>query len=310
MTLMPHTEPSRALLSGGSGFIGRRLIRDLVERGWTVHAIVRPSSTRTIAEPSVVVHVDDGVTPLHSVVAASAPDVCFHLAGHFAGVHGDDDVTPLVIDNVLFGTRLADALASRGDCLLVNAGSFWQNAGGRAYHPVELYAATKQAFQDVLQYYVEAGRLQVVTLKFFETYGPNDDRSKLVNLLLKAAASGEPMKLSPGEQYVDLVHVDDASNACLVAATMGSRSGLPISYAVNSGVPIRVKDLVERMSAVIGREVPVVWGQRGYRWREMMEPWDIAPTLPQWSPRVSLDEGLRSMWSGLTNARTAPDEKG
>jgi nucleoside-diphosphate-sugar epimerase len=309
VTPTPDIAAPRALVSGSGGFIGRRLVRDLVDRGWTVHVIVRSSSARTTGDEPVVVHVDDGVTPLHSVVAASAPDVCFHLAGRFAGNHVDDDVIPLVIDNVLFGTRLADALASRGDCLMVNAGSFWQNAGGGAYHPVELYAATKQALQDVLQYYVEAGQLKVVTLKFFETFGPNDVRPKLVNLLLKAAATGEPIQLSPGDQYVDLVHVDDASNACLVAATLGAPSGSPLSFAVSSGSPIRVKDLVARLSDVIGRDVPVVWGERGYRWREMMEPWDVAPRLPQWSPRVSLDEGLRSMWAGLALADTAPDEK-
>ena len=309
MTQTPKLTAPRALVTGGGGFIGRRLIRDLLERGWTVHTIVR-ASTRPAADARVVVHLDDGVTPLHSVVASAAPDVCFHLAGHFAGVHGDEDVAPLVIDNVLFGTRVADALAVRGDTLMVNAGSFWQNAGGRTYHPVELYAATKQAFQDVLQYYVEAGRLRVVTLKFFETYGPNDERPKLVNLLLHAAASGEALNLSPGEQYIDLVHVDDASNACLVAASMGEGGGPPHSFAVNSSVPIRVKELVERVSDIVGKKVPVVWGERGYRWREMMEPWDVAETLPGWSPSVSLDDGLRSMWSALAASGGEPVEPG
>jgi nucleoside-diphosphate-sugar epimerase len=71
-----------------------------------------------------------------------------------------------------------------------------------------------------------------------------------------------------------------------------------------------VKELVERVSDIVGKKVPVVWGERGYRWREMMEPWDVAETLPGWSPSVSLDDGLRSMWSALAASGGEPVEPG
>ena len=300
----------RALLSGATGFIGRRLASHLLEQGWDVHVIVRPTSTITsLGDLPTVIHVDDGVAPLHSIVAASSPDVCFHMAGYFAGVHSDEDLAPLVIDNLLFGTRLADALATRGDSLLVNAGSYWQNAGGSDYHPVELYAAIKQAFQDILQFYVESARLQVVTVKFFETYGPKDRRPKLINLLMKAALTGTPIGISPGEQFVDLVHVDDAANACLAAANFvrTAHSSIQSIYAVTSGSPLQLRDLVDRIGEIIGKEVPVEWGKRGYRWREMMEPWDIAATVPGWVPAVSLDDGIRALWLSLSDPDTSGD---
>jgi hypothetical protein len=42
----------------------------------------------------------------------------------------------------------------------------------------------------------------------------------------------------------------------------------------------------------------------------MMEPWDVAETLPGWSPSVSLDDGLRSMWSALAASGGEPVEPG
>jgi nucleoside-diphosphate-sugar epimerase len=246
-------------------------------------------------------HVDDGVTPLHAVVATSAPDVCFHLAGYFVGTHVDSDVAPLIVDNLLFGTRLADAVAARGDGLIVNAGTYWQNAGGGEYHPVDLYAATKQAFQDVLQFYVESDRVRVLTLKFFETYGVNDRRRKLVNLLLHAAATGMPLGVSPGRQLIDLVHVDDAANACLAAAQLlrTAPPAEPTSYAVTSRSPLRLRTLVRRIESIIGTGVPVEWGAREYRWREMMESWEVAATVPGWAPTITLDEGIGALWASL-----------
>jgi nucleoside-diphosphate-sugar epimerase len=198
--------------------------------------------------------VDDGTQALDDIVDEAAPNVCFHLAGHFVGTHSYADITRLNESNVLFGTRLADALArKRGSCI-VNAGSYWQNAGGRSYHPIALYAATKQAFQDVLHYYAEAKQLRVLTLKFFETYGAGDTRPKLLNLLLRAAFTQEPIELSPGHQLMDLVHVSDAVSACLAAADqlrLPAFSGDP-TYAVSSGAPLSVRDLVAQMEQVIG----------------------------------------------------------
>jgi nucleoside-diphosphate-sugar epimerase len=289
------------------------LARRLVAENWDVHAIVRPRSTITrLADLPLVIHVDDGVEPLHEMVAAAAPDVCFHLAGYFVGAHRDDDVTPLITNNLLFGTRLIDAIAQHGGCCLINAGSYWQNAGGRAYHPVALYAATKQAFEDIVQFYVESAGLKVVTVKFFETYGPFDPRPKLVNLLLKAALLGQPIGISPGRQLIDLVHVDDAARACLAAARLiREPDGSPqSSYAASSGAPLSLRDLVERVGQIIGREVPVLWGETGYRWREMMEPWDVAPIVPGWVSTISLHDGISEMWRILSRPEAPGDIAG
>jgi len=298
---MPGSSPEsrRALITGATGFVGGWLARRLVEQGWDVHVIVRPGSRiDDLVELPSVVHVDDGVAPLHSIVAAAGPNVCFHMAGYYVGSHSDVDIRPLITDNLLFGTRLADALAAMGDCQMVNAGSYWQNAGGSSYHPVALYAATKQAFQDILQYYVESGRLGVVTLKFFDTYGPADRRPKLLNLLLAAAATQVPLAVSPGQQMIDLVHVDDAVGACLAVARPFSPASAPPPqcYAVTSGAPLRLRDLVDRIERIIGQNVPVEWASRGYRWREMMDPWDVAPVVPGWAPQVHLEDGIQSLW--------------
>ena len=297
------TTPSRALVTGATGFVGNRLANLLVERNWEVHLIVRRSSVNSLLDDTdFTIHVDDGITPLHEIVDSAAPDVCFHTAGYFVGTHDDEDIPRLIGDNLLFGTRLADAIAKHGLAhYFVNCGTFWQNAGGRAYHPVALYAATKQAFQDILQFYAESGQLRVANLKLFDTYGPNDRRRKLLSQLLESAATEQPIGLSQGYQLLDLVHVDDVAAACLAALYPIRIESLPRfqSYAVTSGRPLQVRELVDLVSRVVGRAVSVDWGAREYKWREMMEPWDIAPALPDWSPKIGIEDGVRAMWQAI-----------
>src|SRR5207247_1687541 len=94
----------------------------------------------------------------------------------------------------------------------------WQHFGGEEYHPADLYAATKQAFVDVLRYFVEAAALEVVTLELYDSYGLDDARVKLMPALRRAALDGGRIALTDGRQQLDLVHVDDVVRAYEAAA--------------------------------------------------------------------------------------------
>lgn len=298
---MPDCTERRALVTGATGFIGRRLVRLLVDDGWGVHAVVLPGSSLACLPPTVVCHEDDGSRPsLDRAVEAAGATCCFHLAGLFIGTHRPDDVSHLVESNVAFGSRLAESLAARGPVAFVNAGTYWQHVGGEPYKPASLYAATKQAFEDILRFYADAGSLKVVSLRIFDTYGPDDPRPKLLNLLLDAARSGGPLDTSAGEQLIDLVHVDDVAAAFLVAANVAAGQDVDLSsYAVASGSPLRLRDLAAKVEAVTGRRVNARWGAKPYRPHEMFEPWDAGPRLPGWEPKIGLDDGLAAMWQVL-----------
>ncbi|HSN13942.1 MAG TPA: NAD(P)-dependent oxidoreductase [Anaeromyxobacteraceae bacterium] len=294
------TEARRAVVTGATGFVGSRLCRALVAAGWEVHLVARPGSSLDAlgdtARAVASIHRHDGTTPsLVSWFEEVRPDVTFHLASLFVAEHTVDQVAPLVEGNVLFGAQVAEAMSRSGLDRLVNAGTSWQHFGDSDYDPVCLYAATKQAFEDLLEYYVRARALRVVTLKLFDTYGPGDPRPKLFRLLREAAASRAPLLMSGGEQRIDLVHVDDAVAAFRLAAARllhGDAKGHE-RYAVSSGNPIRLRDLVELYARVAGTPLAIDWGKRPYRAREVMTPWTRGVPLPGWAPEIALEDGLR-----------------
>lgn len=290
---------SAAVVTGATGFLGSALTRALVGQGRDVHVVVRPSSSLDRLAEGVTVHVDDGTTEgLAESLASVAVDTCFHLASCFVGVHTPSDVVPLVAANVGFTARLAEALAGPAVPLLVNAGTAWQHVGGEAYRPAALYAATKQAGLDVLGYYAEEGMLRVVSLALYDTYGPHDPRPKLLNRLRAAQRTGETLSMSPGEQLIDLVYVDDVVEAFLAAAEVGEKDRRPFAeHAVASGEPVSLRELVAVIEAVTDRPVPVAWGAVQYRRNEMLAYWDAAPVLPGWKPQVGLEEGIRRTWA-------------
>ena len=283
----------RALITGVTGFIGGKLAARLISDGWQVDAIVRPSSDTAslLFADEVILHTREDGQDLTPVLTAAKPDIVFHLASLYLAEHRPDQIGGLVQSNVLFPTLLAEAMATTGVRRLINTGTAWQHFEGAAQRPANLYAATKQAFEALLDYYVDAKGLMVTTLKLYDTFGQGDPRRKLIQLLIDQAERDAPLAMSPGEQIVDLTHVEDVVEAFVVAAgrIMAAEAAIHSRYLV-SGERYRVRDLAPIVAQATGRPVAVEFGGRPYRPREVMEP--IAPgpedRLPGWHPTRTL----------------------
>jgi len=299
---MTKVEPKIALVTGATGFVGSHLVRRLVRDGWRVHVIVRPTSSLAHLNESTVditVHRHDGTTEgMLAIIQKAQPEIVFHLASLFISEHQPKDVAPLIQSNLLFGTQLLEAMKQSGITCLVNTGTSWQHYHGETYNPVNLYAATKQAFDDMLRFYLETSELRVVTLKLFDTYGPDDSRPKLIPLLMKMARSGETLAMSAGEQLIDLVYIDDVVDAYVLAglALFKEKENIREEYVVSSGRPLSLQELVRVYEAATGERLSIQWGGRAYRAREVMIPWQFGSLLPGWSPKISFDQGLRKIF--------------
>ncbi|KTT98270.1 hypothetical protein NS355_09565 [Sphingomonas yabuuchiae] len=284
-----------ALVTGATGFIGGHLVKALSSCGWDVHATIRDNTP-----PAVTAHRLDGTQAcLNDILATVRPDVVFHLASLFLADHRADQVEPLAAANIVFPMQLVEAMV-QADChKLVNTGTAWQFDSQGAVAPVNLYAATKQAFEAILPYYRDARGLSTISLRLFDTYGPSDPRRKLIRILLDAATIGERLDMSPGEQIVDLTHIDDVVSAFLGAGQrlLDSNEPLDEEFFV-SGERQSVKALVEIVGEALRKPISVHFGGRPYRPREVMLPVEPGQRImPGWQRRRSLVEALPAMVS-------------
>lgn len=294
----PGSARRRALVTGASGYLGSQLARRLVHDGWTVHVLVRPGSNLTPLAgvcDALTVHTFGGATTeLVDIVRAAAPDAVFHLAAAFLAEHRPEDVKTLVQANLLLSTQLLEAMAANEVRLLVNTGTAWQHYENRGYDPVNLYAATKQAFEAILAYYVNARGFSAATLALFDTYGPHDPRPKLVKALWNAAMNGTRLSMSAGDQLLDMVYIDDVTEAFLAAErALRTAGAVQLRYGVSSGAPLRLRELVAAFEQATGLRVEAGWGERPGRPRDVVTAWTDFVPPPGWRPRVDFAQGLR-----------------
>lgn len=293
----------KVVLTGASGFIGSQIAHRLITEGYELAIVVRRTSQLNILQgflPRIQVHAYDGsYASLLRALKAAEPEAVIHVASLYLAQHKPEDVAQLLESNLSFPTKLLEAMSQLGIKLFINTGTSWQHYQNEAYNPVNLYAATKQAFEALLAYYVEAHGLKSITLKLFDTYGPGDTRPKLFSLLRKTARTGEVLRMSRGDQLLDLVYIDDVLDAYLLAMERLPEVTRAETYAVSNPTRVSLRELVRIYGETVGRPVNVEWGSLPYRPREVLKPWIDYELVPGWRAQVALAEGIARMEKNL-----------
>jgi len=293
------------LITGATGFIGSHLVRRLAHEGWRVHALVRPGSDGLCwgeVANAVEIHTYDGYTEdVMRAVQSAAPDIIFHLAGCISPQEELQDVEPLILSNVLVGTQLLMAMRLHRVPLLVNTGTIAQWHENRERVPRNLYGATKQAMEDIISYFSKVHAISCVTLQFCTTYGPGDTNNRLIPLLQRSAHEQTPVTFAPGEQYLCMLYIEDVVDAFCIAADRlleGKTQGHD-THQVYADDPMTLREFVALIERITGTKITVKWGGTPYRAREMMEPPRIVSPLPGWRQQISLEQGMRGMFTCL-----------
>ena len=275
----------RILVTGATGFVGQHLLPYLEKKGHEVYALVRPSTDGSKVYTNHLYVFEDDIEHLASYLLENHVDGIIHLASLYIAEHKPEDIKNIVTSNVYLGTAVMEAAVKAGVKWFLNTGTIWQNYNvepySDTYSPVNLYAASKQAFMDMAKYYTEVSDIKFCTLKLCDTYGANDTRRKIFALFEQIAKSGECLKMSPGDQKLDIVHIDNVVRDFeALAEKLDNGEQLREEYVVSSGRQKSLKEIAKQYEIDHQVILNIEWGGRPYRKREVMVPY-IGYQLPK-----------------------------
>ena len=294
----------KVLVTGGAGFVGREVVRQLLRKGYEVTVL-------DIAEKpddfKMVNYIKGDVQKAAKCIMATAgKDFVIHLAAKTR--IPDSFIDPdLYFDINVTGTRniltAAHAVGIRKFVFASSSSIYGNNPiPHKPFHkpdPLNYYAMTKLFGEQLCRQYKNVFGLNYNVLRFFTVYGdeqPSDDHNGLmISRFYRMANENIPLTVhGDGEYRRDYIHVSDVARACI--ASMESKVKSEI-FNVGTGENVSVNQVVEILREffpnlkVENQEKP-----KGYA-SETLADIVKAKKLLGWHPTVDISNGIRELYS-------------
>lgn len=293
------------LITGATGFIGRKLVDLAVARNWQVTAVVRDKSALHANKVNTLVADISEYSQLGKSVGSV--DCMVHLAWN--GVRGEKRLdNSLQRSNYEYSMKAIRSMVDAGCKKIILAGSqaeYGVCAGeileSTPCKPNTAYGYYKlKLYEDAMALCRQNG-MKVKDARFFSLYGPGDYEKTAVMQCVRNMLMGKPCELTVCTQMWDYLYVDDAVRAVLSLCVSDCQDG---AYNVASGDCRPLSLYIEEMKKVLNSNSELRYGAVP---NTKAGPISICPSIKKitdatgWKPTVSFSEGVKQVAASLQN---------
>ncbi len=306
---------TRALVTGGAGFIGHHLCAALLERGAEVTVVDDLSTGRRelleeLGGRVELVELDvRRQRELAELFRELRPELVFHLAGlHFIPACNADPVATLAINTLGTESVLAAIKAAGGARRLVFSSTAAVYRPDSALcresdppGPDDIYGQSKLFAEELIRRASRETGLSAVSARLFNVYGPGETNPHVIPEILEQARAGDDIRLGNLVPRRDYVYVDDVVSALVRLAEIDVEP--PATVNVGTGCDHSVAELVAALGSVVGRPLRAVVDPARVRKTDrpiLRGDVAVARRALGWEPRFDLDRGLRATWTSLS----------
>ena len=251
------------LLTGGTGFVGRQVLRRLQEKGRTVRMVLRdgcqaPEGVDPWFTPDLFSETVERLS-----AACAGVDMVVHCAWYAEpGKYLESDRN---LDCLAGTLRLGRAAVAAGVARFVGVGTCFEYDLSPGFLktttplvPKTLYGAAKASAFQTLSRFMELKECSFAWCRLFYLHGEGEDKRRLVPYIRSQLTAGLPAELTTGRQVRDFLDVRVAGQR-IADAALSQREG-PLNIC--SGLPITVAQLAERIAEEYGRRDLLRFGAR------------------------------------------------
>lgn len=285
------------LITGATGNIGRVLTSELSKSSHNILCISRNKEEASKILPQNIKIIE---TSQLSEITKFQPEVVIHLAAYLTSADDWESQNKLLEANIIFGSQLLNTLKNIGNIkVFINFGTFAEYL----YTPSNidnayLYSATKSAFKEILRFYSDKFKFPYINIIPYTIYGGEDKSRKILDYLIESIISTTPIKMSPGNQILDFIHVNDVVSFIIyiinnLKFTLSQKYNV---YHLGTGTGHSLREISEIIENFAHKPCNIKWGALPYRERDVM--YAVAPIgnllALGWSPKIKIQTYLEA----------------
>jgi UDP-glucose 4-epimerase len=294
------------LVTGGLGFIGNELVRQLAREGEVAildnRNRVAPRIEDMAAIPVHGVDITDHEA-VGGIIQKLKPRVVFHLAAihYIPECNASPERTLRVNVEATMGLLNACTAAGVEHFLLASTGAVYADSlenlsESSPLGPVDIYGWSKSFAEDLCRWHAQQTGLRITMCRLFNNYGPRETNRHIIPEILHQLSSGNRLSLGNISPRRDYIHTSDCAHAFRLLAKIPPTQTRVVNIA--SGQHASVRDLVGLLGEILGRKLEVVTDPSRFRKADKeVQVADIAllKTLTGWQPEVDFRAGLTDL---------------
>ena len=299
----------RALVLGGSGFIGSHLVDALLADGHRVRVFDRQPDRFRDALTGVDYRFGSLADVSDVAEALAGMDVVFHLVSTSVPSTSNLDPVADIEGNLVTAVQLLDQMTRldvRRIVFLSSGGTVYGNpstspvAETDPLRPICSYGVVKVAIENYLFMYKDLHGIQPVILRPSNPIGPRQGHlgvQGVVPTFLRRLLDGDSIQVwGDGTVVRDYLDVTDLASLCVRAGT----SDVVGVFNAGSGIGTSVNEVLSLIESVTGRKADVHHqAARSFDVQRIVLDSDLALRTFGWSTTIALDESVRRLWDWL-----------
>lgn len=288
----------KILITGSTGFFGRNLVPKLYQEGYQILELTRTinKSKELFGNKTIKLKISD--SEFKNKIKEFDPEVVIHLASYLTSSDKLEEVNKLINSNLSFLSKVLDSVAQVKLKLFINTGTFAEYFNGdETLQPAYFYAATKTASRSFIDYYALSYEFKQCTIVPYTIYGGKDSQKKIIDLIYDSIKSNTPLDLSPGDQVLDFIHIDDVTDFYVWVLKNIDKLPIKSNFKLGTGIGYSLKQVAKLVENLTQKKTNINWGGKDYRKTDVMYAVANLENLNDlsWRPKISLKDGLENM---------------
>jgi CDP-paratose synthetase len=277
------------LLTGTSGFIGYNFLKYALSKDYNIIDVLRSKNNNNTKLKKIKKNYPRNYKTIffsnyHQIQKKLKKINCeyfVNFATLYKNNHKYNDIFGFINSNILFPTLIYENIHLKVK-KIINFGTMMQVTNGKNYSSKNLYAASKNAFEMIENFYLsKAYKSKFYNLKFYESFGENDNRPKLIPTIIKNYKKNRLTKVVSKNLELNIIHVNDILEAIMILLKNNTKSG---SYCLKNEKNIKIQNLISNINKKVSTKIKIKYNNNSLNKIKKTN----LKKLPNWKPKANL----------------------